>query len=302
MQFVGFLILLSCIFTEYSLAINDNNYIFCTPNCSEIVVSLSTPFTFPSQCQTNNNHSDFYVRGLFCAIQYRINYQYQKITILFEVSNDTSILDSRKSNEFFLQEIRLHLTSYASQSDETYRKYVCNIKDDCARDFYLNTIENLINDGQYKLRLIKGKLYNDSLIIGQGSRRRCLVTSEMKNSTAERCGYGLCYVHYENYLLDNKRQNKTQNCDLESTPSLYSYVTYDGVKSKEILEYICNKHVCNRDKMILKIQNIINQYTKWNSNITERHLKKTNLSIKQTISSSMIVLMIILIQNVCFCF
>jgi len=199
----------------------------------------------------------------------------------------------------------LRLNEKVKQRDEIIRKYDCNTKkNDCAKEFYLNTIDYLVNGGKLQLDLIKTKLHNESLLMGEKSKRRCTDSAKTGNITSKRCGYGLCYVQHTIYELNEQQNSKRQICDLENKPpTLFSEIEYHLPKSpqndKELLEYRCNKNVCNRGDIVKKIQDIIDEYTKWkvipqeNKSINE---KSGNLSIKQTISSYILVLFLIFIQ------
>ncbi|CAF0853538.1 unnamed protein product [Rotaria sordida] len=303
MRFFCCLIFLSCIFVKNSFANNNNNYILCTSHCSDVRLSFVQPLTFPEECQNNNTVTNIQAYALACIIEYRINYDFEDINIKFQASNDTNIFEDRKPSEYLTQEIRLDLKKHRTQPNEVTRTYRCNSKNDCARDFYLNTIYDLVNDGQKQLNKIKGKLYTTKAVIGESSKRHCIDNNLTGTKTSELCGYGLCFVRQKNYTLNQERTEKQQKCYLEeNSPSLFSSIEYHAPKpnenDNELLEYKCNKHVCNRNEMILIIQELINQYTRWNP-IEETipvEEKKASSSMKQTISSYIVVLFLILIQ------
>ncbi|CAF2745690.1 unnamed protein product [Rotaria sp. Silwood2] len=303
MRFFYCLIFLSCILVKNSFAINNDNSILCTSHCPEITISFSEPLTFPPECQNNYNITNIYDHALACTIKYRINYDYEEISIQFQTINDTNIFEDNKPGEFLIQEIRLDLTKTQLQPNEVTRIYGCNSKNDCAREFYLNTIYPLLIDGKSKLNKIKGKLYSNSLIVGPKSQRSCSISDLIDNKTLDKCGYGLCYVRQENYTLNQERNSIQQKCDSELTPFLHSSIEYHAPKpiekEKQLLEYRCNKNVCNRNTIIPKIQNLINEYTHWNPTIKEPipvDEKKASSSMKQTISSYIVVIILILIQ------
>jgi hypothetical protein len=289
---------------EHSLTINDTNYALCTSSrCSQVTLSFSEASVFPTHCQANDDTSiNEYVTT--CRITYRINYDYQQIHIDFDATNDTDNVEEQKSSESLSQTLWYRFKDSGRHTpNEVTRKYECNTDTDCARKFYLRTIDHLVNTGLSQFELIKSKLYNDSLLTGPLSRRRCTDSAREGNITSRKCGHGLCYVRVENYQIDEKPNTKEQKCDYNQNPILFSeiehHVPRSPEKDKEILEYICNKNVCNRNDLFPKIQNIINEYTNWHvitpdsKTINE---KAQSSSIKQTISLYTLVLFIIFIQ------
>jgi hypothetical protein len=290
---------------EHSLTINDTNYIRCTStHCSQVVISFSEPSTFPGVCEDNNDDTNIYEYASTCRITYRINYDHQQIHVDFNANNDTDNFEGQKSSEIFSQTLWLRFKDGTHTPNEMTRKYDCNTKDDCARDFYLKTINYLVNDGRSQLDLIKNKLYNDSLIIGENSKRRCTDSLKKRgNNTSRRCGFGLCFVRLQNFELNEEQNSKDQKCEPNNKPILFSEIDHHTPQSpeqdKELLEYTCNKNVCNRNDLVAKIQSIINEYTNWNGLTPESksiHDKAGSFSIKQTVSSYALVLFILFLQ------
>jgi hypothetical protein len=294
---------LSCIFAEYSSTVNDTNYILCTSRCSEIVISFSNPSTLPQECQGNNDITPIHDYASVCGIDYRINYDNQEIYINFQASNHTGSLEDQTSSEFLVQTISLSLNTYSRQPNQVTRKYACNINNDCARNFYLNTINYLVNDGQSKLDFIKKKLHNESLLVGPESRRRCIDSNKKIDRPSRKCGSGFCYARLENFELNEQQNSKIQSCENYQEASLLSEIEHHIPKStqkeREFLEYRCNKNVCNRNDIITIIQDAINQYTQWNPIQPENkqiNEKAGNLSVKQAMFSYILVLFLTLIQ------
>jgi len=287
---------------EHSLAINDTNYIQCTSYCSQINLAFSQPTEFPTDCQENNNIKNIYDYALACGIKYHINYDTQQISIHFQAINHTGNLEDGTPSESLVQTIWLSLSQKTVQRNEIIRTYNCSTNNDCARKFYLNSIDYLVTEGTSQLQLIRTRLHNDSLLTGEKSRRHCIVTGKSAEKPSEKCKTGLCYLNLKKFEL-NEQELKNQTCDPENEPYLFSEIERHTPKSiqneREFLEYKCNKHVCNRDNYFEKIQTLLNEYTNFtsknqnNKSITE---KKGNLSIKQTISSYILVLFLILIQ------
>jgi len=283
---------------EYSLTVNDTDYIQCTPYCSEFIVQFSQPLSFAPECQGGN-----YNHALVCGIEYRIDYDKQEIYITFQVYNTTDLLEDQIPGEYLFQRISLGLSENKTSPNEIHRKYFCNTNNDCAKQFYLNSINYFVTEGSSQLDLIRTKLHNDSLIIGEKSRRRCVVTGKTGKIPSEKCQFGLCYTQIDEYgLNEQKFINKIQKCDLnDNTPFLLSeiehYTPKSPQKERESLKYRCNKNVCNRDDFIGKINLFINEYTNGTSKIPKNISdKQGNLSIKQTISSYILVLSLFLIQ------
>jgi hypothetical protein len=292
---------LSCIFTEYSLTINDTDYIQCTSRCSQIIVSFSQPFVLPPECQENNNITNIYDYALVCHIEYRIDYDNQQITIDFQASNDAGSLENKKASEYLVQTISLGLSKIRPERTVLTREYYCNTNNDCARKFYFNSIQFFITEGQEQLDSLKSKLHNDSLIVGEESKRRCIDSDNKGPKQSVICKTGLCYADFENYGF-NEKQNRTQKCQSEKHAFLSSEIKQHTPKSaqdREFLKYRCNKNVCNRDDFMKRIRSLIGDYTTATSKIqgdTPVSEKKGNLSIHQTISSYSLVLFFFLIQ------
>ncbi|CAF4123070.1 unnamed protein product [Rotaria socialis] len=303
MRFFCCLIFLSCIFIKDSFAINDNNYILCT-SCSIVNLPFSHSSTFPPEHQNDDNlTTNIYDYALACNIEYRLDYNTKQINITCKASNDTSVFEGQEPSEYLIQEITLGLRSISNQQNEIKRTYGCNIKNDCARDFYLETIANLVTEVQSHLASIRKKLQNDTLLIGTGSQRQCINSSIAGDKQSRRCQFGLCYTNYTNYPYNHEQNSKIQKCDSDNLPIVNSYIKYHEPKSigkdQETLEYKCNKNVCNRLDRILKIQRIITDFTKWNSTIPKPAMvidKKANSSMKQSIGSYIVVLFLIFIQ------
>jgi hypothetical protein len=285
---------------EYSLTVNDTGYIQCTSPCSEIVVSFSEPSLFPPPtCEGAT-----YVDALVCGIDYRIDYDQKKIYINFQVSNSTNTLEDQQPSESLVQKISLGLSQNLSSQNEITREYFCNTNNDCAKQFYLNSINYFVTEGISQLDLIRNKLHNDSLLIGEGSRRYCINSDNVGKKPAEKCKFGFCYAEIDEYELNEQKfTKKIQKCDSYDTPFLFSEIEHHTPKSpsreREFIKYRCNKHVCNRDDNIEKLKIFINEYTNGTSKIPNNKIisdKQGNLSIKQTISSYSLVLSLFLIQ------
>ncbi len=300
MQFLFYLILLSCIFVEYSLAINDTDLIQCTSRCSQITVSFAQPLVFPSQCQENN-----YDYALACGIEYKIDYDKQEITIDFQATNDTGSLEDQKPSEFLVQTIYLGLSkTITTEPTVITRKYGCNTNKDCAKQSYLNTINYFVTEGLSNLDVIRNKLQNDSLLVGEESKRRCVDSSKIGSKQSIKCPTGLCYAHLEYYNLNEEQYFKQQRCDQENRPFLFSeierHIPPSIQKEREFLKYRGNKNVCNRNDIIDKIKHLIAEYTNGTLSIQGDNKsisgKNGGLTIQQTISSSILVLFLFLIQ------
>jgi hypothetical protein len=287
---------------EYALTINDTNYIQCTSRCSQITVSFSQPLSL-SDCQQTNDNTDIYDYALACGVEYHIDYDRQEIEINFQATNDTGSLDDQKSSEFIVQTIWLDLSPHTKEKNVIVRKYGCSTGNDCAKKHYLNSINYFVTEVISQLELIRVKLHNDSLLTGFGSRRRCIDSTKIDGKPSVKCPDGLCHANFQIYELNEERNQIIQRCDLYERPHLVSEIEHHTPKSpekqKEFLKYSCNKNVCNRKDFIDRIKILINDSTnptgkiQDNKPITE---KKASLSIKQTISSYVLVLFLFLIQ------
>lgn len=272
-----FLILFLSIFIKYS----SSNYIQCTPQCPQITVPFQQPLLIPIDHHNNLTHT--YVDALICIIEYRIDYDAKQIYINFKASNNTNTFKNESYAEFLIQSIWLGFNEESKQPNLTHRKYGCNIKDDCARLFYSNTIVRLITDGKLKLDKINDNLYNQS-----NSKRRCKDNRKTGNQSLVRCGKGLCYAHN----IEEK-----QYCTNDSTPTLFSEIEYYLPKlttdERELVEYKCNKDLCNKNATIKIIKNILIDYTNWN---IKNEIQEKSSTIQQTISYCLIILSLMNLQ------
>jgi len=247
-----------------------------------ITVSFSQPLAFPPECQDNNN----YDYALVCGIEYRIDYDTRQIFIDFQATNDTSSLEDQKPSEYLIQIMWLGLSQNTTEQNVITRKYGCNTKNDCAKDHYFNSINFFVNEGQSQIDLIKSKLQNDALIVGEKSRRRCIDSNKQGDKPSVKCKTGLCYAYLEDYDLNEQQSRKIQHCDPENRPFLFRETERHTPKSqyreKEILKYRCNKNVCNRNDFIQRTRNLLNDYTNAVSktqddkSITEKKRKSIN--------------------------
>ena len=250
MHFSIDLILFLFLLIKYS----STNYLRCTSKCSQITVSFHNPLTISNDCEENLNSTDIYDLAFICIIDYRIDYDAEQIYINFKATNDTNNFKQINQNEFLIQSLWLGFNQQANQPNITHRKYGCNTQDDCGRIFYLNTIEYLVNDGKFKLNEIKFNLYNQSSI-----KRRCKDSNLKGNQSLIRCPHGLCYA----FSIGTK-----QYCTSDQSATLFSEIEYYYPKlndnQRELIEYKCNKNVCNGDRMINRIKNLVLDYTNGN--------------------------------------
>ena len=301
---VAFSLIIFCfVCVEYSFSTeNQNNYILCSSRCSSLTVSFADPLTLPSDCQeTEGDNTGVSDGASICYVRYNVNYQTQQIQIEFQALNDTDKFQVQPLTHFFLQKLSISLTHPA---DETTREYFCNTKNDCARDFYLTTIEHLIRDGQQKIDLIKTKLYNSTLLMDDRSRRRCIDSTKVGNKISTLCRVGLCYAHYRPPESSEKNESKVQSCLHNAQPTLLSELEYhvspEGSHAKELLEYHCNKNICNRNDMIQIIKGIVHEYTHWKltqDDLNRAQTKQASSSTRPSyLSGAFLVQIYILIQ------
>ena len=301
MQFSFCLILLSSIVVvEYSLAINDIEYIQCTSRCQPITVSFTDPLTF-ADCQEINETSNNYDTALVCGIEYTLDYTKEEININFHASNDTGSLEDQKPSSFIVQSMRLHLGKQQTGSNIITRKYGCNSENDCARKSYLNSIDNLINEGKTQIDKIISRLQNDSLITGPTSRRRCIDSTLPVEKPSVKCPIGICHFRLNEYQLDGQQKDVSQSCHQLVYPTLHSELEQHSPPSTQkdrlLLEYYCNKNVCNRNDIVHHIRDLIGEFTHGRSKVEDIVNEKTgNHSICQTISSTILVLFLVLFR------
>jgi len=288
MRFFIYLILFLYIFIK----ISSSNYIQCTSQCNQITVSFLQPLILPIDCQDNNNNNNnlrnSYDYALICFINYRIDYNAKQIYINFEASNDTNIFKEQNQSEVLIQSLWLGFNQESNQPNIADRKYSCNTKNDCARLFYLNTIEYLIKDGKLKLDEINSKLFNQTKPL----RLRCINSTQTSNRSITRCSYGLCYAH---------NIDKKQYCTSDNSAMLFSQIEYylpTSLANKvELVEYKCNTDLCNKNAMIKMIKNILLNYTNGNDNyFIGTNIEQKSSTIHQTVSYCLIILSLINLQ------
>ncbi|CAF1651933.1 unnamed protein product [Adineta ricciae] len=306
-RFLSHLILLSCVSVQYSSTLSDTNYILCTAHCSQVNLYFNDLLNLPENCR-DESAQDY---ALTCSVTYHIYFDRQYISLDFTASNDTNYLDEQTSKEILTQTTKLNFNAHPGyDSYDILRKYTCNTGKDCALDFYKNTISLLVNDGKATLDTLKEKLYNETVLVGPTSRRRCIDSNKTGNKTSVKCSDGFCYTRVEKHDFDQEKNTKTQRCEPTHQSYLLSEIERHMPKStqeKEVLEYSCNKNVCNRNELIPKIQHLMNDYIRWNpardaeedtpSPLPDTMEKAGNsFSLPQTMSSSILVSFVILLQ------
>ncbi|CAF1651963.1 unnamed protein product [Adineta ricciae] len=306
-RFLSHLILLSCVSVQYSSTLNDTNYILCTTRCSQVNLFFNDLLNLPEYCR-DESAQDY---ALTCSVTYHIHFDRQYISLNFTASNNTDYLDGQTSKEILTQTTKLNFNAHPGyDSYDILRKYTCNTDKDCARVFYENTISFLVNDGKATLDILKEKLYNESVIVGPTARRHCIDSNKTGNKTSVKCRDGFCYARVEKYDFAQEKSTKTQKCERTHQSYLLSEIERHkptSTQEKEVLEYSCNKHVCNRNDLIPKIQTLMNDYIRWNpardveedtaSPLPDTMEKAGNsFSLPQTMSSSILVSFVIVLQ------
>ncbi|CAF3835875.1 unnamed protein product [Rotaria sordida] len=255
-RFVVCVILFLYLFIQNSSA----TYLRCTSKCTQITVPFLEPLKISNECQDNNSLINIYDYSTSCIVDYRIDYDAKNICINFKASNDTHIYDGYNQSEFLVQTIWLGFNQDSEQPNITHRKYGCSTENDCARQFYFNTIKHLITNGQLQIDKIKSKLYRQSLLPKNIALRRCEINNTTYNRSTIRCQDGLCYVN---------NMNEKQYCTSDKTPTFFSefrsYLPKSTAKEIELIEYKCNKHLCNNNETIEIIKKLLRDYTNWNN-------------------------------------
>lgn len=291
MQLFMCVILFLCLYVQDS----SSNYIQCTSKCSKITVSFLKPLDIPKECQ-NTRINDIYDNASVCIIDYRIDYDANSVYIEFKASNDTMAFQEYNQTEFLIQTIWLGFNEESGQPNITHRRYVCSTDDDCARLFYFNTIKRLISDGQLLLNKIKSRLYRQSLSLKRNTTRRCQDSNPTGNSSSVRCRDGLCYVN----SIDAK-----QSCIFDNSPTFFSefehYLPESITNGIELVEFRCNRHLCNNNKTVDAIKDIIRNYTNWGINTTEASAiqEKSSSVSPQSISYHLIVFLLLILGFYC---
>lgn len=310
----GFLLFI--VISLQSSLINANDYLLCTSRCSPIDLAFADATTLPSECQDQEDNDDILEPFALCSVEYRINYRYERIHVTFSGLNETEKFDVSRSHQYLEQSVTLNLHSELDETDETTRKYFCNTKKDCAREFYLNTIGSLLYDGKSTLTLIKNKLFNGSLIVGPSSRRRCIDSDKTGAKPSVPCRTGLCYAHYVRHHHHHDNGTKTQKCHEHERPVLISkneyHITDSATQTQnEFLEYRCNKNVCNRNDMIDIIHGLLSEFSHLNATKGSTSTAETdstpdsqNIQTKKSSSTSLdaslILVLFYMLLQICF--
>jgi len=127
------------------------------------------------------------------------------------------------------------------------------------------------------------------------SRRRCIDSSK-KNETKQsvKCPNGLCFAQNASFTLDARLQEKAQHCTdaHQPGPGLFSestlYAPASPNNDRRLVEYRCNKNVCNRNAIIQHVEAFIDDYTFWNATSSDSALvkKQSTKNIGNTIRTS----------------
>ena len=268
-----------------------------------MVVTFADPLTIPDYCQETNNVTEIFEQALVCIIDYRIDYDAQSVYIDFKATNETTHMEELTQSQYLMQTIWLGFNQEFSQPNITQRHYRCAVADDCGRAFYLNTIEQLIDDGKVHLEKIHRKLYNQSLSTGGFSSRRCIDSRRKTNRTAVRCPDGLCSVDSLEQESRDVHASKLQECIRDYTPTFFSEMTSflprsEGTIEREVIQYKCNKHLCNRNEIINAIRRILYQYSGWNLPIEKNEVSINVKSSAPALRAA--VLLVVISRRVCF--
>lgn len=246
--------------------IHGEHYYQCSVDCPQQTLNFSQPLHIPDECQPMTNASEIFRSALICLIDYRIDYDAEHIYLQFRATNDTSIFEGENFSEYLVQTLWLGLTFESNQPNITHRQYGCRTSDDCARKFYLKTIERLVRRAPKSLEKIHRKLFtqNSTLI-----KRRCIDSRRQGNRTAILCPHGLCSAHQtHHHFVDKVKSSREQQCRRDTTAIFFSetqfYLPQFIPYEREAIEYTCNKHLCNRHETIEAIRKLLNDYTHWN--------------------------------------
>jgi hypothetical protein len=277
-------------------------YIRCSSRCPQVDITFVDPLTIPDYCQETNNLTDIYEQALVCIVDYRIDYDAQRVYINFKATNDSKDLQEPNQSQYLIQTIWLGFNRESNQPNITDRSYRCAGDDDCARTFYLNTIEQLIDDGKVQLNKIHRKLYNHSLSIDAFSSRRCIDSKIKTNRSAIRCPHGLCYADSTQHEPRDTHDSKIQECKKDHTPTFFSEMTSHLTPletiERELIQYKCNKHLCNRNEVIHAVRRILHDYSGWKPT-TEKN--EVTINVKSSAPALHAALLFVVISRlVCF--
>jgi hypothetical protein len=151
---------------------------------------------------------------------------------------------------------------------------------------------------------IQTLLYKESLL-KVNARRRCTDSSRTDNRTSVKCPDGLCFA-YEANIEGNNRQEieEKQSCRRDKLPGLFSEIQihspFSPTSERRVLDYRCNKNVCNRNDFIEKVQLLIDNYTQWNEPktilIEKTSPTKSLANLRTVISFCLLFFLMIIIQ------
>ena len=268
-----FSLLLPLLLLHLPIKSSSISYIQCTSQCPKLTLTFDNPFSTFIDCPIDR--PDNFTTALVCEIDYRIDYDTKQIYLNFKATNDSHLLDTHIPSEYLSQSIWLGFNSESNQPNITHRAYACNRNDDCARKFYHRTIRRLINDGLIIVEEIKINLYNSS-----SEQFRC-----RNNRTTVTCPYGLCYA---------LNIEKKQSCTSDRTATLFTEIEYrqprNSSRERQLIEYKCNRPLCNGHRMMEKIQNLLLDYTHGISRKT--HPVKSIRNDHQRLASNLLLLVL----------
>lgn len=293
--------LFTSVLLSFSLLLkcSSSAYIRCSSRCAQVAVTFADPLTIPDYCQETNNLTEVYEQALVCSVDYRIDYDAQSVYIEFKATNETTHMEGLTQSQYLMQTIWLGFNQESNQPNITQRHYRCAVADDCARTFYLNTIEQLIDDGQVHLEKIHRKLYNHSV-----SSRRCIDNKRKTNRTAVRCPNGLCFVDSLEQEPRDVHTSKLQGCIRDNTPMFFNEMTSflprsGGSIEREVIQYKCNKHLCNRNEIINAVRRILYHYSGWNLTIEKN--EEVSVNVKSSAPAlHAAVLLVVISRLICF--
>ena len=254
----------------------DEQFYRCSADCPQQTVNFTRPLVIPADCSAN-------ISASICLIDYRIDYDAEQIYLQFKATNDTSMFEEKNFTASLVQSLWLGLTFESNQPNITHRQYACRTGDECAREFYLKTIERLIRGAPKLLEKIQRKLSQRPS--NSTFKRRCIDSRRRGNRTAILCPHGLCSVQH---TTANARE---QQCRRDAAPIFFSesqhFLPAVIPSERQAIEYTCNKHLCNRNETIEAIGKLLQQYTRWDRSDDDddgQQVKKTSNAPRTAIS------------------
>ena len=240
------LLLLSTVF----ITVNCN---YCTQEC-KFSLSFHEPFQVPASCSTT-----YGTPYITCLVDIQIDYARKKINVQLYASDNIIT-----GNDMYQMDINGSFHQH-NQTLAAELKYQCVFTDDCAKN-YTRRIFPILLSHQTILHKIKDRVYNHN----SSNVQRCY---DLQNKTID-CINGQCRAEVGIMSNPNDTYNplpfyKTYCNYYPSEDPFHNATGFVGTYTYGVppefgvfnnLHFVCNRNLCNNNKNIKLIQNLVNDF------------------------------------------